>query len=238
MATKNAEASQKAQDVEMSVTRMMDRFENQMGEYTSFAYQIGTMASTSNGMFMGPGNVDFTIDCDVSVEDVNQIQAAGKRMRDVLRPALSKYDEEIRHLIKTLMEEQAELDEDLDKLGMAVEKQKSDAKNKALESEKELQKADAAKAVGAGKDTHGRLTDEFRHTSRNLKSCKTTSTNSIVQYRSREILTKGSSRLRLCSRQRGQSRFTFSCSPNGKRMSLMTLVSARCSVGPVYYNGI
>jgi SMC interacting uncharacterized protein involved in chromosome segregation len=154
MATKNAEASQKASDVEMSVTRMMDRFGNQLDEYTSFAYEIGTVASTSSAPFMGPGNVDFTIDCDVSVEDVNQIQAAGKRMRDVLRPALSKYDEEIRRLIKTLMEEQAELDEDLDKLGLAVEKQKSDAKNKALEAEKELQKADAVRAVGDSSKEH------------------------------------------------------------------------------------
>jgi hypothetical protein len=96
---------------------------------------------------LGPGGVDFTVDCDVSAEDVNEIQASGKRMREVVRPALSKYDEEIRSQTKVVGEEQAGLDEEIDKLGLAVDKQKGDESNKQLELSKKVSEADAAKTV-------------------------------------------------------------------------------------------
>jgi kinetochore protein NDC80 len=147
IASKNAEAWQASQDVEMTVSRTMDKFDNLMSEYISFGHQIGTLTATTDGSFIGPGGVDFTIECDVSAEDVNQIQASGKKMRDVIRPALNKYDEHIRDLIKVVGEEQAGLDEESDKLVLAVEKQKSDASNKDLELAKKNSEAEAAKDV-------------------------------------------------------------------------------------------
>jgi kinetochore protein NDC80 len=147
LASKNAEARQSSQDAEMAVTRMMDKFEQHLSDYTAFGYQIGTMIPTSDGPFLGPGGVDFTVDCDVSAEDVNEIQASGKRMREVVRPALSKYDEEIRSQTKVVGEEQAGLDEEIDKLGLAVDKQKGDESNKQLELSKKVSEADAAKTV-------------------------------------------------------------------------------------------
>lgn len=145
--SKNAEAWQASQEVEMTVTRTMDKFDNLMSEYVSFGHQIGTLTATADGVFAGPGGVDFTIDCDVSGEDVNEIQASGKKMRDVIRPALNKYDEQIRDLTKGVGEAQAGLDEESDKLILAVEKQKSDASNKELELAKKNGEAEAAKAV-------------------------------------------------------------------------------------------
>jgi len=147
IASKNAEAWQASQEVEMTVTRTMDKFDNLMSEYVSFGHQIGTLTATMDGTFIGPGGVDFTIDCDVSGEDVNEIQASGKKMREVIRPALNKYDEQIRDHTKAVGEEQAGLDEESDKLVLAVEKQKSDASNKELELAKKNSEAEAAKAV-------------------------------------------------------------------------------------------
>lgn len=147
IASKNAEAWQASQDVEMSVTRTMDRFENLMGEYTTFGHQIGTLSMTTDSSFVGPGGVDFTIECELSVEDVNKIQESGKKMREVVRPALNKYDEQIRDQTRALGEEQAGLDEESDKLVLVVEKQKSDATNRDLELAKKESEAEAAKDV-------------------------------------------------------------------------------------------
>jgi hypothetical protein len=70
-------------------------------------------------------------------------------MRDVIRPALNKYDEQIRELTRAIGEEQAGLDEESDKLVLAVEKQKSDANNKDLELAKKNSEAEAAKDVSS-----------------------------------------------------------------------------------------
>ena len=155
-ASKNAEAWQTSQDVEMSVTRTMDRFENLLSEYTTYAHQIGTLSPIADASFVGPGGVDFTVECEVSAEDVNQIQTSGKKMRDVIRPALNKYDEQIRELTRAIGEEQAGLDEESDKLVLAVEKQKSDTNNRDLELAKKKSEAEAAKDVSYSFFEHGR----------------------------------------------------------------------------------
>jgi kinetochore protein NDC80 len=144
--SKIAEATQYAFDQELSVTKSMDRFDQHLTDYTSFAHQIGTM-TPSEGPFMGPGGVDYSIDLELGLGDVNEIQASGRKMREIIRPALNKYDEDIRIQTRVVGEEQAGLDGELDKLGMTVEQQKADASNKNLELRKKLTEAEAARAV-------------------------------------------------------------------------------------------
>jgi SMC interacting uncharacterized protein involved in chromosome segregation len=181
-ASKNAEAWQTSQDVEMSVTRTMDRFENLLSEYTTYAHQIGTLSPIADASFVGPGGVDFTIECEVSAEDVNQIQTSGKKMRDVIRPALNKYDEQIRESTRAIGEEQAGLDEESDKLVLAVEKQKSDANNKDLELAKKNSEAEAAKDVSSTNPL--RLVDRltFSCMPRKLQTFKRSSANSKMKF--------------------------------------------------------
>jgi kinetochore protein NDC80 len=204
-ASKNAEAWQTSQDVEMSVTRTMDRFENLLSEYTTYAHQIGTLSPIADASFVGPGGVDFTIECEVSAEDVNQIQTSGKKMRDVIRPALNKYDEQIRELTRAIGEEQAGLDEESDKLVLAVEKQKSDANNKDLELAKKNSEAEAAKDVSFAPPSN---LDDLTTSCmlKKLQTCKRSSASSRMKFsQCRPPIKLVSLRHNLISRQRGSS---------------------------------
>jgi len=205
-ASKNAEAWQTSQDVEMSVTRTMDRFENLLSEYTTYAHQIGTLSPIADASFVGPGGVDFTIECEVSAEDVNQIQTSGKKMRDVIRPALNKYDEQIRESTRAIGEEQAGLDEESDKLVLAVEKQKSDANNKDLELAKKNSEAEAAKDVSFPPPFN---LDDLTTSCmlKKLQTCKRSSANSRMKFSQCRLPIKlVSLRHNLTSRLRGSSK--------------------------------
>lgn len=149
------EASDYAFGQELLVTKSMDRFDQHLTDYTSFAHQIGTMTPSSDGLFMGPGGVDYSIDLELGQSDPSEIEASGRKMREIIRPALNKYDEDIRIQTKVVQEEQAGLDRECDVVGMTVEKQKADASNKNLELRKKLNEADVAKAVSrAGRIGH------------------------------------------------------------------------------------
>lgn len=134
---------------EVSLARLTDRFDAFLNDYTSLGHQIGTIPTSMDGPAEGPGGVDFSIDITLATEEMTEVQATAKRMREVLRPALGRYDEEIRGETRKLGEEQARLDSEFDKLGLMVEKQKSDVGNKELELSKHLESAESAKAVSA-----------------------------------------------------------------------------------------
>lgn len=142
------EASDYAFDQELLVTKSMDRFDQHLSDYTSLAHHIGTMTPSQDGLFLGWGGVDYSIDLELGQSDPSEIEASGRKMREVIRPALNKYDEDIRNETKVFQEEQAGLDRESDVVGMTMEKQKADASNKNLELRKKLNEADALKAVG------------------------------------------------------------------------------------------
>lgn len=141
------EASQASSEHELMVSRNMDRFHASLGEYSDLGHRIGTIAGAWDGPTEGPGGVDFSIDLDLATDDMNEVQACGKRMREVIRPALGKYDEDIRSQTRALGEEQSKLESEFDKLALVVEKQKGDVGNKELELSKRLEEAESAKAV-------------------------------------------------------------------------------------------
>lgn len=145
--TKITEASQASSEQELLVSRSMDRFHACLVDYDDLGHRIGTIAGAWDGPTEGPGGVDFSIELDLATDEMNDVQACGKRMREVIRPALSKYDEDIRGQTRGLGEDQSQLDSEYDKLALVVEKQKGDVGNKELELSKRLQEAENAKAV-------------------------------------------------------------------------------------------
>lgn len=144
------EAGQLASDQEVLVSNSMDRFNAGIATYNALGETIGTFPNVWNGPVQGPGGVDYAIDLDLGTDDMHEVQACGRRMREVLRPALNKYDEDIRGQTRTLGEEQSRLDSEFDKLGLVVEQQKGDVDNKELELAKRLESAENAKSVSTG----------------------------------------------------------------------------------------
>ncbi len=78
---KIAEASQQSYDQEMLVTKSMDRFEQLLQDYTALAHQIGLINSLTGGP--GPDGIDYTLELDLGVNDLSEVQQAGKRMRQI-----------------------------------------------------------------------------------------------------------------------------------------------------------
>lgn len=124
--TKTAEASQMAYDNEMQVTKSMDRFEQQLQDYTALGHQIEVIQPLSEGITMGPGGVDYNIDLDLGLEDLNEVQTSGRRMRSVIWPALHAYGEGFRKQSLELGNQTIGLDDDYDRLGQTVERQKDE----------------------------------------------------------------------------------------------------------------
>ena len=124
--TKTAEASQLAYDNEMQVTKSMDRFEQYLQDYTALSHQIGVIQPLSESLVLGPGNVDYTVELDLGVEDLNEVQSAGKRMRSVIWPALQSYGEGFRKQLLELGNSTIALDDEYDRLGQEVDKQKEE----------------------------------------------------------------------------------------------------------------
>jgi len=123
------EASQQAYDQEMQVTKSMDRFEALLSDYTTLAHQIGTITAKSDGTGFGPGpdGVDYVIDVDLGVEDVNEIVAGSKKLRATIWPALQAYSERFRAEGMELDNQKIALEDDLDKRSQAVEGMRDEA---------------------------------------------------------------------------------------------------------------
>lgn len=122
--SKIAEASQSAYDQEMLVTKSMDRFEQLLQDYTALGHQIGVISPLGEGPSLGPGNLDYTIELDLGQEDLNEVQLDGKRMRQIIWPALQTYGETFRKQGLELANETIALEDEFDRLGSILERQK------------------------------------------------------------------------------------------------------------------
>ena len=145
--SKIAEANQMSYDQELLVTKSMDRFEQLLQDYTSLGHQIGVLHPSSEGMILSSGLVDYSIDLDLGLEDLNEVQKAGKRMRQIIWPALQAYGEGFRKQSLELGNETIALDDEYDRLGQLLERQKEDVGEKEFRLKVEHEKAEEAKNV-------------------------------------------------------------------------------------------
>ncbi len=145
--TKTAETSQMAYDNEMQVTKSMDRFEQFLSDYTALGQQIGVIQPLSEGMILGPGDVDYNVELDLGVEDLNEVQIAGRRMRSVIWPALHAYAEGFRKQSLELGNSTIALDDEYDRLGQTVERQKEEVGNLEVRLKVVHEQAEDAKNV-------------------------------------------------------------------------------------------
>lgn len=145
---KVAEAKQQSYDHEMLVTKAMDRFEQLLQDYTALGDQIGILDSSNPGR-PGPNGVDYSLDLDITAQDAQEVQRAGKRMRDVIWPALQTYSEGFRKQALELGNGAIALEDELDQLTQKSERQKEEIANLDAKLRIETAKADDAKAVSA-----------------------------------------------------------------------------------------
>jgi kinetochore protein NDC80 len=145
---KVAEAKQQSYDHEMLVTKAMDRFEQLLQDYTALGDQIGILDSSNPGG-PGPNGVDYSLDLDITAQDAQEVQRAGKRMRDVIWPALQTYSEGFRKQALELGNGAIALEDELDQLTQKSERQKEEIANLDAKLRIETAKADDAKAVSA-----------------------------------------------------------------------------------------
>lgn len=145
---KVAEAKQQSYDHEMLVTKAMDRFEQLLQDYTVLGDQIGILDSSNPGR-PGPNGVDYSLDLDITAQDAQEVQRAGKRMRDVIWPALQTYSEGFRKQALELGNGAIALEDELDQLTQKSERQKEEIANLDAKLKIETAKADDAKAVSA-----------------------------------------------------------------------------------------
>jgi kinetochore protein NDC80 len=145
---KIAEASQFAYDQEMLVTKSMDRFEQLIADYTALGHQIGVIRPLSEGPSLGPGDVDYAIDLDLGIEDLLEVQSSGRRMRQMIWPALQVYGEGFRKQMVEIENGNIVLDDENDRLGQKVERQKEEVANLEMRLKVVHEQAEEAKNVG------------------------------------------------------------------------------------------
>jgi len=126
---KIAEASQQAYDQEMQVTKSMDRFEALISDYTALGHQIGTIPALLDtpGPALGPDGVDYNIDLDLGMDDVNELIAGGKKLRGVIWPGLQSFSEKIRREVMELDNQKIVLDDELDKRSQEADGMRDEA---------------------------------------------------------------------------------------------------------------
>lgn len=144
---KIAEARQFAYDQEMLVTKSMDRFEQLLADYTALGHQIGVIRPLSEGPTLGPGDVDYSVDVDLGLEDLHEVQGQGKNMRQVIWPALQAYGETFRKQMVEMENGNIALDDENDRLGQKVERQKEEAANLEMRLRVVREQAEEAKHV-------------------------------------------------------------------------------------------
>ncbi|RSH90239.1 kinetochore-associated Ndc80 complex subunit ndc80 [Saitozyma podzolica] len=142
---KIAEARQFAYDQEMLVTKSMDRFEQLLADYTALGHQIGVIRPLSEGPTLGPGDVDYSVDVDLGLEDLHEVQGQGKNMRQVIWPALQAYGETFRKQMVEMENGNIALDDENDRLGQKVERQKEEAANLEMRLRVVREQAEEAK---------------------------------------------------------------------------------------------
>lgn len=144
---KIAEVSQQSYDQEMSVTRSMDRFEQLVADYTALGHRIGSIPPLSEGPALGPDGIDYSVDVDLGVDDVNDITQGGRRLRSEIWPALQSYGERFRTEAVQIQDGNIMLDDEVDRLAQKVERQKEEAANLEMRLKVVNDQAEHAKAV-------------------------------------------------------------------------------------------
>ena len=149
-----AEASQFAYDQEMQVTKSMDRFEQLLADYTALGHQIGTIPPLHDGSgpSVGPNGVDYSVEMDLGLEDLSEVQSAGRRMRSVIWLALQSYGEGFRREALELANQNIALDDEYDRRGQVVQAQKEEVGNSEMKLRNMHDQAEEAKSVS---DAHG-----------------------------------------------------------------------------------
>ena len=142
---KVAESKQQSYDHEMLVTKAMDRFEQLLQDYTVLGDQISILDSSNPGQ-LGPNGIDYSLDLDITAQDPHEVQRAGKRMREVIWPALQTYSEGFRKQALELGNGAIALEDELDQLTQKSERQKEEISNLDAKLKIETAKADDAKA--------------------------------------------------------------------------------------------
>jgi kinetochore protein NDC80 len=143
---KTAEASQASYDAELQVTRSMDRLDQLLQDYNSLGQQIGTIPLDRSP---GPGNVDFLLELELGIDDINDIQAVGVRMKKEIRPGLSAYREVFRSQARDTQDKIIVKEDEVDQLGQKVERQREDVEVHEHRLRVVVQNADEAKSVSA-----------------------------------------------------------------------------------------
>ncbi|OXC84438.1 kinetochore protein NDC80 [Cryptococcus neoformans AD1-7a] len=125
---KISEASQFAYDQEMVVTKSMDRFEGLLTDYNSLAHQIGLLDSSLDVPSLA-ADVNYNLDIDLGAEELEEMKAVGVRMRSIIWQALQTCRETFRQEALGLGNGTIALEDEFDKLGQSVERQKEEVGN-------------------------------------------------------------------------------------------------------------
>lgn len=125
---KISEASQFAYDQEMVVTKSMDRFEGLLTDYNSLAHQIGLLDSSLDAPSLA-ADVNYNLDVDLGAEELEEVKAVGVRMRSIIWQALQTCRETFRQETLGLGNGTIALEDEFDKLGQSVERQKEEVGN-------------------------------------------------------------------------------------------------------------
>ncbi|KAK6904037.1 hypothetical protein I203_107551 [Kwoniella mangroviensis CBS 8507] len=117
--TKIVEASQMAYDQEMLVTKSMDRFETLLADYTASCHQIGLLTRSADLT----GQLDYKIEVDLGVEDLEDLRTSGIHMRSTVWQGLQNLRERYRQELIDLSDNRIALEDYCDRLGQQVEGQ-------------------------------------------------------------------------------------------------------------------
>ena len=155
---KVTDGSSAAYDQELNVTRSIDRFEQLLVDYTALAHQIGVInpGTEGPGPRLGPDGVDYNIDIDFGLEDMNEIQASGKRLRSVIWPSLQAFGERFRKQELESGNQMIELEDSHDRIGQDVEKQRFAMEHLELKVKSTTEQAEGAKTVSLVRLSRGR----------------------------------------------------------------------------------
>lgn len=144
---KCAEANQFAYDQEVAVTRAMDKFDGLVAEYTSLGHSIGVIKPMPENP-IGPDGIDYTVDIELGIEDINEVQSSGSRLRSVIQPGLQKVAQEVRHQVKDTSDEIIELERANDQMAQRLEIQKAEIKTQETRLQSASEVAEDNKRVG------------------------------------------------------------------------------------------
>lgn len=123
---KVTEAAQLASEQEMRVTKSMDRFDQQLQDYTALSHKIGTMAYLPGQGLPGFVEIDYSVDVDLGAEDLNTIHQYGQSKFQAIRPALKSFADGLRNQVAGLQNDVISLEDKHERLGQDVERQREE----------------------------------------------------------------------------------------------------------------